>query len=330
MKFLKKIVCLCFCILLFTGCGKDNSDSVVKDLTKKIEGIDSYHLSGVLEIINNENSYLYDVDVAFLKENNFRVSLKNQTNNHEQIILRNDEGVYVLTPSLNKSFKFQSEWPYNNSQSYLLHNLLNDIKNDNEYGFEVVDNGFVITTKTNYSNNKDLISQKIYLDKDKNISLVEVLDSNGLVKLKFTINDIDYNSNYDFDYFKLDNNMSVGSIIDDDISHLNDIVYPMYIPQNTFLSSQDKVSVSSGERVIMTFSGDYPFMLIQETVNPTDDSILSVSGEPLQLCDTVGVIDESSITWINDDTLYYLVSNSLDQNQLIEVANSLTVASIQK
>lgn len=231
---------------------------------------------------------------------------------------------------MNKSFKFQSEWPYNNSQSYLLHNLLNDIKNDNEYGFEVVDNGFVITTKTNYSNNKDLVSQKIYLDKDKNISLVEVLDSNGLVKLKFTINDIDYNSNYDFDYFKLDNNMSVGSIIDDDISHLNDIVYPMYIPQNTFLSSQDKVSVSSGERVIMTFSGDYPFMLIQETVNPTDDSILSVSGEPLQLCDTVGVIDESSITWINDDTLYYLVSNSLDQNQLIEVANSLTVASIQK
>lgn len=97
MKILKKIVCLCFCILLFTGCGKDNSDSVVKDLTKKIEGINSYHLSGVLEIINNENSYLYDVDVAFLKENNFRVSLKNQTNNHEQIILRNDEGVYVMT-----------------------------------------------------------------------------------------------------------------------------------------------------------------------------------------------------------------------------------------
>lgn len=231
---------------------------------------------------------------------------------------------------MNKSFKFQSEWPYNNSQSYLLHNLLNDIKNDNEYSFEVVDSGFIITTKTNYSNNKDLVSQKIYLDKDKNISLVEVLDSNGLVKLKFTVNDIDYNSNYDIDYFKLDNNMSVGSIVEDDVFHLNDIVYPMYIPQNTFLSAQDKVSSSSGERVIMTFAGDYPFMLIQETVNPSDDSILSVSGEPLQLCDTVGVIDDSSITWINDDTLYYLVSNSLDQNQLIDVANSLTVASIQK
>ena len=104
----------------------------------------------------------------------------------------------------------------------------------------------------------------------------------------------------------------------------------MYIPQNTFLSSQDKVSVSSGERVIMTFAGDYPFMLIQETVNSDGENVLSVSGEPLQLCDTVGVIDESSITWINDDTLYYLVSNTLDKDQLIDVANSLTVASIQK
>ena len=32
----------------------------------------------------------------------------------EQIILKNDEGVYVLSPNLNKSFKFQSKRPYNN------------------------------------------------------------------------------------------------------------------------------------------------------------------------------------------------------------------------
>ena len=164
MNFLKKMFFLLICVLFFTGCGKDSNYDVIKDLTKKIEDINSYHLSGVLEIINNENSYLYDVDVAYLKDNNFRVSLKNKTNNHEQVILRNSEGVYVLTPSLGKSFKFQSEWPYNNSQSYLLHNLLNDINNDSEYGFESNDSGYIITTKVNYSNNKELVSQKIYMD----------------------------------------------------------------------------------------------------------------------------------------------------------------------
>ena len=330
MKFIKRALFLCVCLILFTGCGKENSSDVVKGLSKKIEGLNSYHLSGVLEIINNENTYVYDVDVSYLKDNNFRVSLKNQTNNHEQIILRNSEGVFVLTPSLNKSFKFQSEWPYNNSQSYLLHSILNDIKNDNDMTFEEVSGGYIITVKTNYSNNKNLVKEKVYIDTDKNIKSVEVIDSDENVKMKMNINSIDYNSNYDTDYFKLDNNMTVFSETVDSKDQIDSILYPMYIPKNTYLSGQNKVSLDGGERIIMTFSGDYPFMLIQETLSSNDDSLLSVAGDPLQLIDTVGVIDDSSIAWINDGISYYLVSNSLEQEQLVEIANSMSVASIVK
>lgn len=80
-----------------TGCFKKGSSDIVETLTKKVEKSDSYHITGELEIINNEESYLYDIDVSYAKEDNFRVSLKNKTNNHEQIILKNDEGVFVLT-----------------------------------------------------------------------------------------------------------------------------------------------------------------------------------------------------------------------------------------
>lgn len=327
MSFFKKMFFLIICICFLVGCGNNSSD-IVKSLSKKINDTNSYHLTGVLEIINNENSYLYDVDVSFLKDNNFRVSLRNQTNEHEQVILRNSDGVFVLTPSLNKSFKFQSEWPYNNSQSYLLHNLINDINNDENYSFETSDNGYIVSTKVNYSNNKELVSQKIYINNDKEIYLVEIFDSNGIVKLKMTINKIEYNYDYDDNYFKLENNMTVST--DYSVSKIDDIIYPMYIPQNTYLSTQDKVSFDGGERIIMTFSGDYPFMLIQETISPSDLTSVSVFGEPLQLSDSVGVIDDSSITWINGGIEYYLVSNSLDQEQLIDVANSMTVAAIQK
>ena len=329
MRYIKYVLFFFICLVLFTGCGRSESD-VLKDLSKKIDGLNSYHLSGVLEIINNENTYFYDVDVSYLKDNNFRVSLKNQTNNHEQIILRNSDGVFVLTPSLNKSFKFQSEWPYNNSQSYLLHNILNDIKNDSDMVFESNEDGYIITVKTNYSNNKDLVKQKVYIDKDNNIKVVEVLDDSDNIKMKMTINSIDYNYDYNEDYFKLDNNMSVFSESSDIKSVIDSVLYPMYIPQNTFLSCQDKVSLDDGERIIMTFSGDYPFMLIQETINRNDDLMLSVSGNPYQLVDTVGVLDDSSITWINDGISYYLVSNSLDQNQLVEIANSMATAAIVK
>lgn len=330
MKVLRKLFFLILCVYIFTGCSKDNSSNVVKKVIKKVEGINSYHLNGVLEIINNENSYLYDVDVSYLKENNFKVSLKNQTNNHEQIILRNSDGVYVLTPSLNKSFKFQSEWPYNNSQSYLLHNIINDIKNDNEYVFEKNGNDYIVTTKVNYSNNKELVKQKVYINKDNDIYLIEVIDSNNIVKLKMSINSIDYNNDINIDYFKLENSLSVSTIIEDSVSKIDDIVYPMYIPQNTYLSNQDKVSLENGERVILTFAGDYPFMLIQETVDLSSSSVVSVFGEPLQLSDSIGIIDDSSVTWICDGIEYYLVSNSLDKTQLVDIANSMTVAAIEK
>ena len=84
------------CFLL-VGCGKYGEKDIVKDFNKKITNSDGYYLNGELEIINNEDSYLYDVEVAYQKDNNFKVSLKNKTNNHEQIILKNSDGVYVMT-----------------------------------------------------------------------------------------------------------------------------------------------------------------------------------------------------------------------------------------
>ena len=50
--------------------------------------------------------------------------------------------VIVLTPSLNKSFKFESEWPYSNSQVYLLQSLLQDLNNDKALVLEKKDNGY--------------------------------------------------------------------------------------------------------------------------------------------------------------------------------------------
>lgn len=72
----------------------------------------------------------------------------------------------VLTPSLNKSFKFESEWPYNNSQVYLLQSVVNDINNDKALSFEEKDDRYVFTTSVNYPNNRSLVKQMIYFDKN--------------------------------------------------------------------------------------------------------------------------------------------------------------------
>ena len=99
------LLLLLFCSVLLVGCGKTTEKDVVKDLAKSIEKTNGYYLEGEMQIINNEDTYSYDVEVSYEKENQFRVSLTNKANNHEQIILKNEDGVYVMTHKSTKLLK---------------------------------------------------------------------------------------------------------------------------------------------------------------------------------------------------------------------------------
>lgn len=324
------ILLACLGCFLLVGCGKYGEKDIIKDLSKKIDSNNGYYLNGELEIINNEDSYLYDVEVAYQKEDNFRVSLKNKTNNHEQIILKNTEGVYVLTPSLNKSFKFQSEWPYNNSQSYILQTILKDIEDDGEKIFEETDDMYVFTTKVNYSNNNELVKQKISFDKDLNPKEVVILNNNDEVQMKMKFNSVDYNATYDDNYFTLQGNMQ-NAEVETTSGSLDSIIYPMYIPENTQLSGQEKVTTENGERIILTFSGDNPFTIVQETAQVAEELLtIPMYGEPYIVTDTVGAVADNSITWVSNGVEFYVVSDILDSQELLEVANSINTMTVGK
>ena len=231
---------------------------------------------------------------------------------------------------MNKSFKFQSQWPYNNSQSYILQTILKDIESDEERVFEENDNGYIFTTKVNYSNNNNLAKQKITLDKDLNLKEVVILNDNEEVQMKMVFNSIDYKATYDDTYFTLKGNMS--NVQTETTSKtLDSIIYPMYIPENTKLSSQEKVSTDTGERIILTFSGDNPFMLVQETASITEDFLtIPMYGEPYIVTGTVGALSEGSVTWVNNGVEFYVVSETMSAEQLLEVANSINTMTVGK
>ena len=93
----KLLMVLVFTCILLSGCGKETEQSILKKLKEKVEDTQAYQVTGDLCIYSNEDEYAYEVTVSYQKENQFRVLLKNKTNNHEQIILRNEDGVYVQT-----------------------------------------------------------------------------------------------------------------------------------------------------------------------------------------------------------------------------------------
>ena len=202
---MKKLVILAMGLMLFiTGCGKESEEDLIAKFEKNVENSKSYTLKGNMEILSNEETFTYSIEANYLKGDYYKVTLVNQTNNHEQIILKNSDGVYVVTPTLNKSFKFQSEWPSNSSQSYILSSLLNDIKNDENMTLEQKDDNYIITTTVNYPNNSSLTYQKIYFDKDMNIEQVEVYDNEDIVNIKVAFSSIDLKSGLNEEDFLLE------------------------------------------------------------------------------------------------------------------------------
>ena len=340
MKKYLFLILLVLCLFM-VGCGKNNNKSIKEDLIKKINNLKSYQLNGKLEVVNNDDVFNYKVTVNYKDKDYYRVSLKNNANNHEQIILRNDDGVYVVTPSLNKSFKFQSDWPYNNSQAYLLKNIVKDIESDKEVKETSNDDGYVIISKVNFPNNPKLIKQKVTIDKDLMIKKVEILNNDNISLMTFTVNKTNYKPIFDESFFEINSIINTSENSEgkkenktdnsEKTSTIDDIIYPLYIPTGTVLTGEEKVSKTDGERVILTFGGEKPFTLVEETTKALDEfTVVPTYGEPFLLIDTVAALSNNSINWVSNGIEYYIVSDVMNQNELIEVAKSVNKVSVLK
>ncbi|MBQ9018856.1 MAG: hypothetical protein IJ097_00915 [Bacilli bacterium] len=323
---MKKIICLVLlCCLFLTGCGNYTEKNIIDSVENKLNKGNGYKLSGDLSVNNNDENYNYDIEVSYKKKDYYKVVLTNKQNDHTQIILKNNDGVYVLTPLLNKSFRFQSDWPYNNSQIYLINSLINDIKNDKERKFVKKDNQYIFNTRVKYPNNSKLVNQKIIMSDNLKLEKVIVYDKNGVTAMTMNFDKIDYSPNFKKDEFNLD------SIVKDDKSEalesasLDDIIYPLYIPSGTKLVNEDKVKKQNGERVIMNYDGDKSFVLVEETADVFNEfTVIPTMGEPYLVMDTFGVATDNSLSWVSSGIEYYLISDVMSKDEMMEVAQSIS------
>lgn len=342
---MKKIFILSiFVLFIVCGCGKFEISDAKTEFKNKVNSSKGYELKGVMEIYNNDDTFKYKITVNYKKDDYYKVSMINQNNNHEQIILKNEESVYVVTPSLNKSFKFESSWPDNSSQSYILKSLVNDLVNDENATLIEEGKNYIVTTSVNYPHNRSLVNQKLYFNKDMDLEKVIVFDENKSEKIKLIINSIDYKSKYKDDYFDLDTliddstkeeensqNQKKETTSTNTTADVDDISYPLYVPSNTYLKSKDKVDNEGSSRTILTFNGDKSFVLVEETADVSKEfEILPVSGDPLILTNTVAALSDKSITWTANNKEYYITSNNLTTNELATIADSMGSTTVGK
>ncbi|ANB59018.1 putative sporulation protein ydcC [Anoxybacillus sp. B7M1] len=317
-------------LLGLAGCGAKSQEDVVKALDEKMDEVSSYQATAKLTLKTGAEPQVYDVEIWYKQPHYYRVSLKNDEKNQNQMILRNDEGVFVITPALNKSFRFQSDWPKNTSQAYLYESLVKDILSDKKASFKAKGDHYVFETKTNYPNSQVIPKQEITLNKkDLAPVSVKVMDTDMKALLTVQFSKIEFNKKFDKNAFDTTKNMTGARLevptMAKGENEAAEVMYPINMPTGVEQIDEKEIATKDGKRVIMTFGGKKSFTLIQEAAQalPTFGSSALVNGEPVDLGFAIGALTDHSLTWTYKGIEFMIASEDLTKDEMVMIAQSV-------
>lgn len=299
-----------------------------KSFDKKMESIledmDSYVLKGDMEINKGENIKVYALHVVYKKEDKqdyFKVSITDKEINQKQEIIRNKEGVFVVTPSLNQIFKFEGNWPLNSLKPYLMQSMVS-VMNQENTKTNKKDGKYYVRSDVNYPNNAFYKKQEMIFDEEGKIEAITIEDDNEVMQLNIKFNQVDYNckvKNKEFEIIKKTDESVYSEIISEE-----DL--PLY-PTNVFdsiLENFSQMEVNGETRHIMEYKGDKNFTVI-ESIKSRSEQLETVimSGQFIDSVDAFGFYDGNHMMLINNGVEYTIYSDDLSLSQMVEVLSSM-------
>lgn len=328
--FLKKIIIMSFFlfILLISGCS--GRDAPERKFAEGLSKATSYKVTGIMESYydSGHGRKRNDFSVLYKEPDLIKVTIQPENSDDKQIILKNNDGVYILIPAVNKNFKIQSDWPENASYPYLLQSLARDIANDTEYITTENTEYTTIETKTKMHTDAVPVKQKIIFKKADNMpSEVLIYDENDNLYIRTVFTDINLNYNIAADEFNLENSMNTvrRELGDGIVYDERSITYPRYCPDGiTLVTENTKENLDKTEALSIMIYGNGPgFTIIQQYVN--DQEVISYreeNGRALMVLGNFAILKPDSIYVFFKGIEYTVASVDLEVDELIKIVQS--------
>ena len=81
----------------------------------------------------------------------------------------------------------------------------------------------------------------------------------------------------------------------------------------------------------MTFQGDSSFILVEQTAKYSDNpEIIPTYGSVELIGNALAVINDNSANWFDNGIEYYLVSDTMKSDELLQVVKSISVIPVSK
>lgn len=296
---------------------KLNNPSLDKLITKA-KNTTSYQLIGDMEILQNDELKSYEVKVDYLKKaknNYYKVELYDKSLNQAQIIIKNKKAVYVLTPTINQSFKFQSNWPDNGPKPYIYHYLINLLDNNK---VKKIDKGYQIKAKVKYPNDNRIKMQEVIFDKQLKPLIVLCLDKDDREIITLQVKEFKHKK-YQTKHF---NHKKVNTT--NKVSTKLDILYPITLLGSS-LDSESVSTVSNNKNHILRFTGNKNYTLIESKQDTIDTTNLEV----IDLIDNFAFYTPGKLSINYYGTRCDLYSKDLTKEEMIQIVSSMQTSSLK-
>ncbi len=306
-----------------------NSPDFKTQLKNIRNDLSSYYMEANMELINGEDVRQFFVEVSYEKKDDkdfFRVSQLDKGINQKQILLRNLDGVYVLTPALNQVYEFESEWPLNYPKPYIYQSLLAAF--DDEYEIKDTSDGYLITSYPKFLDEDNYDKQEIHFSKDLKPVSVYVYNENNIAVIKVNFTKVDLAAKFSDNYFDVQENIKIAresqSIINGKIELP---LYPVNSTLDATLKEHSSYTVDGIEVHIMTYEGSKSFTVVQKILADNEELVVNaINGDIVDLINGFGVYHDNILTYSYSGVEYNIYSDILTLSEMIQVANGMDIA----
>ncbi len=305
-----------------------NENSISFDEVR--ENLNAYHMEATMELNENDEKKNYFVTVDYQKkeeEQNFRISLLDTNLNQEQILLRNKDGVFVLSPLLNQVYKFKGDYPLNSPKPYLYHSMLDAMKEDHE--LKTMDDGYLLSFKPTYEHRNKWVKEDIKLSKDLKPLWVNIYDDNASLMATVLFSKVDLNPSYSEDFFNVDTNMNKArENLSTSTSSIEDLPYlPLVNVVSSTLKEQVEATAGGEKIFILTYEGDKNYRVIQKILTPSSDLVsIEYPGEYIETTFGIGYTRNKYFTYIVGNVCYEVYSSDLEMDEMVSVVSSMEIS----
>lgn len=302
--------------------------SSLDKVLKEANAYKSYELVCNMEMLENDELKSYQVTSIFAhidEKDYYKVELYDKSLNQAQVIVRNDDGVFVLTPSLNQAFQFKSEWPNNSPKPYIYQSLLSFLKDNKP---EKVKDGYLVNGNMAYENDDRVKTQEVKFDKNLKPIYVNVYDKDGTEVIKLTASSFKVNQDLKKDQFAQETIMKQTQNQYTSASSALPL-YPVALMGSTL--ENEKVSqIDNTTNHILKFTGEKSFTIIESALSKQDAmSVQTISGDMIDLVDGIAFQDDNQMTYVSSGIVCSLYSNDLTKEEMLSVLSSMQATNVK-